>query len=213
MAFYRSTYRPRRTMSNRKYYKRPRVARPIRRFRRPLGELKNNTDSIANNLTVATPMIFTHISAVSQGLTEANRIGNQISLKSALCQFNLNTGTASLPVTFRCVLFRSISDIDGATPTLTNMFVDATNINSPLNLQNSRKWKIIRDKMITLDPLTSRTRTVKMYSKLFGVENYTGVSGTNFDKGALFLLIWADGMVSAEVSNYEGYSRVRYTDI
>lgn len=206
-------YRKKRRYSSygRKYYRKPMAPRRTGGFfgvrQRIKGAEKKTIDQAWVTTATNDALDPWLLNATQTGSDFTDRIGRRIKLKSlimnALVTINV-TNSANTPVMARLLMaidkqWNAQSTTGGTigttppvgtgigiTPILKN-----TSINSPLNLNNRDRYKVICDKYVTLSPGGPQSRHVKIYKKNLNIETTYG--GTTYSGGSIqtnAIIIW-----------------------
>lgn len=179
----------------------------------PLMEKKHHDTSLVINITSST--FATDLTDMVQDNTDTSRNGDRVSLQSIYMSFEV---AYSIPAAVRLVLVQwhdnssdnSINTGDifqfGATPATTNT------IQSPLNIDQTKKFTILWDKIMQVNPnisAVSKAHQIRLFkNKRFQKKlqfNEAVTAGAN----KLYLLAFSD---SATAGALNGYARVRYYD-
>lgn len=219
-------------------------ARKIANIARMLNVEKKFKDiSVTNsNVYSANPNIKL-LNDIDQGDTTSTRDGNQAKVLSLLVKFsvtpaiahNVAVGSAAppFPLVYRVMLIHYPMSSCEAAPTLADLLADPTTdpTASPLNLDNTRNFRVLRDKTYVINPNFSnlattdtatyyfppKTRHHEFYIKFNKGKKvrYDGTGGGAADvkSGAIFLVVLTEsGAATSKGLTMDGWSRVRYVD-
>lgn len=184
--------------------------------RSSIRELKDIT------ILTSSPITFNQASAnlfllngVAQGTTAITRIGRRITMKSLLLKFQgylapTTTGAAALRM---LVIYDSQSNATAPAATdvlLTDVF------DSPMNLNNSRRFKTLCDEIVPcVGTAGPQAWAVNRYLKLNHVTEFNnGSAGTigDIQTGAIYALFYQSGGLLIASPTAQLYSRVRFDD-
>lgn len=177
---------------------------------------------VANVGSVFGPISY--LTTLSQGNTETTRVGNSIKLKgmNVRLQFTAN-GLNSIPQNVRVLLVKDLNrnaqpdGTDGPAPTLGSVITpdvpatsQVTNLYNFLNDNTSGRYKIIMNKMFTLDRGARAGLLIDKYFKLDDELKYATNTSTNPING---YYLWFMGDASgSNVPNVTGVIRTKFID-
>lgn len=177
-------------------------------------ELKYLDGSVTNTDAPITTGAGGIISQIAGGSTAITRAGNQILNRSLLARWVIvNKSTNTAPIYWRVVIGIDWEST-GTTPTGAQVFQDATNILSPLNLTTTReRFTILRDKLFHTGQLGVQdyTKTMTQYIKLKHNTAFSGTGSTDLLRGAVWYFIMCSAG-AATAGNYSTWFRLRFTD-
>ena len=112
-------------------------------------------------------------SGLSAGNDVNNRSGNSILANSCLVRLamNPNSGASSQ---LRCIIFQDLQNT-GSAPAVTDVLQTAT-VTSPLNVDTTVRWRILRDKVYSLNLNGAATQNHKHYMRIKNHIKYIGGS-------------------------------------
>lgn len=193
--------------------------------RRGRDELKViDVASAVNGSTAAGGGSITLLNGVSQGTDYTNRIGRKVILKSLLVRLNVVPNIANSAPQGDIIRVMVVYDCqtNAAAPVLSDI-INAGSITyqSPMNLNNRDRFKILADKFLTMEAnvytagaLTAgspRPKQIKIWKKMNMEEIFGGTGATvgSIQTGAIFLVIVAATTAFSTIS-FE--TRVRFMD-
>jgi hypothetical protein len=171
---------------------------------------------------ISTGGSITLLNGVTQGTDWDNRIGRKFLMKSLLFRFTTSPNTGgSAPGgdVIRIIVFYD-SQTNGVAPVPTDLLQNGT-YDSPLNLANRDRFKVIIDKFVTMGAnvytagnLTAGSPTCKqmnMFKKMSMevINAGTGATVGSIQTGGLFLFVMS---LNLNTTLGDFYSRVRYID-
>lgn len=187
-------------------------------------EEKNITFTKSSTISTATSDI-TLINGLQQGTTDSTRVGDDVRFKSLFIRMAIlqnSLGGTSQPI--RIIVLRD-NQSNGAAPSGTNILTNANDYLSPLNLDYSRRFKILKDKMISVHQNGSAMQLLKWYFDLDKQQTHTGGKGStqhrtdyglgnagtvaDISTGAYYIVFLSN---SADGPIVEYTSRMRYVD-
>lgn len=189
--------------------------------RRGRDELK--VIDLATSNTVANTGTVTLLNSVGQGTDYTQRVGRKIYLKSMLFQLDLQpTGTSSIPLGdfVRCLVVYDCQT-NAVNPTVADVLANGA-WNSPMNLTNRDRFKVLIDKRVSVGAVTYTAgpvltagmvspRTIRVYKKM-NMEMIFGATGSgigSISTGGVFLILLDE---IGGVIGYSLYSRIRFQD-
>jgi len=166
------------------------------------------------------------LNALAQGSDGSERIGLRICCKSLFFRCEIRSGeTQNICINVRCIVYID-RQANGSSAASSDLLVDATTgVNNPtlmpLNLTNSKRFKILRDFMIPVGTpeMDIGCYGITKYIKLPNVvSQYTGAEPTytNINTNAIWVVFFSDYDAADPATNVPSldgfYSRLRYTD-
>lgn len=162
------------------------------------------------------------LSGVAQGTDYTQRIGRKINMKSLLMRvsMNPNSGTTSNVGDFVRMLIIYDAQANGTAPAVTDVLQTA-NYLSPMNLNNRDRFKIISEKLVSMNPAVftsgsltngnAQNKSYEIYKKIYLDEvfsNTTALIGS-IASGSIYLLIIA---AAATATGVGWNCRIRFSD-
>jgi len=187
------------------------------------GELKYvDTDDIPAAVAASGTVTLLNATASGTGITE--RVGRQITMTSYFGRFGYYpSSTVSAPVgtiVRVMVIYDAQTNSAAAAPAVSDI-LQSTSWDSPMNLNNRERFKILLEFKVTIGATTYTTgaltagsptpKVVEKFRKLNMVTTYSGVSATNANiaTGAVYLVEIANANNTVTSDHYH---RIRYTD-
>lgn len=155
----------------------------------------------------------TLLNGVAQGTTANQRIGRKLIMKSIL----MRIGVSKQPSTAGEGLMRLLVIYDAQTNAAIPLATDILQINdisSPMNLNNSDRFKVILDKTWNIGSVDNTSYIRALYKKCkleTKFNNGGGATVGDIQTGGLFALTYCTGLTTATVAG-QVYSRIRYYD-
>lgn len=154
------------------------------------------------------------LSNIVQGDTTNDRNGNSQLNHNMFIRIQMQMNIENDPVAqkLRVITFVWNDDASQNIPTITDILENITMPHiSPLNLETSKYYSIISDKIYTLTQAQTPALSLKKYVKLNPLHSkYDGPLATNYTFGHIFVLAVSDQVAFGPTLNY--YSRIRYYD-
>lgn len=126
---------------------------------------------------------------IAVGDTDVTRTGNSIFVRSITMNFNCSQHPARTDNTFvRMILFIDTQQISDTNPTLTDILA-SQNPNSLLKLQNSGRFKILKNWEFYINSVNNTGKVIKYYRNIKHHVRYNDVNSTDIQKGGIYLLI------------------------
>lgn len=152
-----------------------------------------------------------YLNPIGQGDDSDDRNGNSIRAKSILARLRI-TFTAGGDATqwIRIMLFQDLQNA-GTVPTIAEL-LDTTDVSSPRNLENTRRFKTIWDKTITLTA-EKGGRILNIYKKLNSVVRFIDTDDTQASAGnGTYYMLTLSEQVAGNYPTIDGVIRFRFID-
>lgn len=132
------------------------------------------------------------LSNIAQGDDVNNRQGNSVLAKTLYVRGTMyrNVSNTAVINSVRCIWFQDTSN-QGSDPTVTDILQSA-DVRSPLNVDKTSRYSIIRDKVYTLSVGGQAGFNIKKFLPINNHLKYTGSSGSNIYTNALYVLVITD---------------------
>lgn len=150
--------------------------------------------------TLSTTFAIECLSAIARGDAEGERLGNRINahvLSLYITFFANNTDDAGNAI--RYVIFQDLHNM-GTDPVSTDLF-DSDNIRSPFVNANRPRFRILKDKVCSVDQKGPRTYFTKEICKVRSKIFYDGSLASNRNAGQLYIAL-AYGETNAPTYQY-----------
>jgi len=156
--------------------------------------------------------LFFALNTVAEGNTLDSRIGKQLKMRSIQIMMKF-----SLPASQNTTQFRGQLMLDkqpnGAIATAASVFTDATQFTylSPLNLNNRRRFKILKSFRVVLDLANVSTRIVTLFKRVPMKTTYNAAGGGSgqINTNSLFIVFTSD-QPAGNSGTVEIYARLRF---
>lgn len=187
----------------------PYVLRSIKMMKTMINSEEHYKD-ISNNTTFTSAGDIQFLSGIAQGDTDITRSGNKVLLKDILFRVNINSNSATQNTTVRMILFVD-KECDGANPTVAQLLTSASPL-SPLNMDFSKRFVIISDKLMSFSNTGQQERTFKIYKTLNFHALFDGnlVTVADAKENHIFALFISD--TAANNPGYSYTSRIKFYD-
>lgn len=164
-----------------------------------------------NSGTVSNSASINYISNIGQGLTDNQRLGDEIKVLTIDLTAQVVAGDATNAI--RVLVIRDV-DTDGVAPTETELFETTSNPFSPINSAYTHRFKVLYDKLIGVatagpDGLTFRAR-IKCPSLITEYIN-TGATDASAGTNAYWLIRQSDSGAATHPTCVV-YTRLTYVD-
>lgn len=155
---------------------------------------------------------------LSQGNTNITRVGNGIKIASIYAKaiFCINASATVTQIRYMLVQDKQVNGAIFATADLIESVTDVRSVISPRNIDNTKRFRILHDKLIILNPnisaVVSTCRYIKIYKKLDMHVRYDGNAGdiTDLTQSGLFMVFIGNQPTNAPTVNLD--VRVRFLD-
>lgn len=169
---------------------------------------KKNLDVTGTFNTVANTAVITPICNIAQGDTATQRDGRKVQLVSLTVRAQVISPTTQS----QRVIFVYDRQSNSAGPTAADILEVGTNVNSPMNLANSKRFTVLYDSFNGLNhgvTFFASTGSNVVYMKFTRKMDFPQEYGTAADPtvGGLYMLTLSTGIASNT-----HYTRVRFTD-
>lgn len=158
--------------------------------------------------TVTTTASVTNMVPMAAGTSSTTAIGNQFQVKSWLWRASI-TPNATAGVNYLRVILVRDKQSSGAAPAIADILESSTNYMSPLADKYSDRFKILFDKLYTVDTDANGAQVDKIYRKFNFKVVYDSASNLAYTNG-LYLIQISDQATNGP--SVAWYSRVRYID-
>lgn len=167
-------------------------------------------DTTFTSTVLGTTVLYSRLTAIGQGLTDSSRIGNKILLKDVFIRYTIVMNSAAATTMYRAILFVD-KETDGASPTSPSPLA-LNSTESPIDMDESKRFVIIRDQYIPLSINGDRVCGEKIYSELnFHCEfDGTGNGIGDAKENQIWLAFLSSDNTNQSTVN--AYSRIKYYD-
>lgn len=165
--------------------------------------------------------VINSINAMSQGVTNNNRIGNKIHAKSLNIRYMLKAN-ATPDVQLRILIVSYDKKPASYTEAWKSVlqYTDYTTGNiipylSPYAMDPPIKYKILHDKILKFDTLQVQSHHHEIKVKLGFPIEYTGTALTDFNKNCIYMFMIDNDIANPTLTGHIGYSyvaRLKFTD-
>jgi len=157
------------------------------------GEVKFVDVSHTATVTHAAPWIFA-LNPIERGTVEDGRVGNSVMARSINVRFNVTRDTTVHVYNdfIRVLVLMDKNSISGTNPGINDILEDSTAqlcISSGINLDNKRRFKVLVDKVIRLDPYKHGDNGKKYITFEKRVKlSYDGEAITDYHQNTIFFV-------------------------
>jgi hypothetical protein len=207
MPYYRRRYRPyRRRRRYRKQVGQSTTMALVNRIPsliKSMALLKSMVNSELHSAVTATAGItpttsgqLVCLNQIAQGDGSGNRQGISIKAHSLLMRSSVSIHASATHTYLRTVLLVD-TDNQGADPTLNEIFQGTPDVYTPINENNLKRFRILRDSLTSLSQVGSDANKVsKDYVKLGFHVKFDGAASTDYQKNSIYLV-----HISSEATN------------
>lgn len=190
------------------------LAKRVNKLERLSGPEKKYLDLSASGQLVGSTPTITLLNGMIQGSTAGQRIGQTITMLSSFVQFDIVIAATVLTGSVFRMMIIYDKQSDGGTPASSDILSSGTNLESPLNIANSHRFKVLSDKRYNLAINGSNAQIIKRnYIKIpsYTTQYNSGNAGTVADiqSGSLFILYMSDES-GVDRPSLSYYHRLRY---
>jgi len=166
-------------------------------------------DRTETNVSISSTGSILNLVAIGQGDTAAsNRTGNSILMRNHLTRIRFTKSSAATTTIVRYMIFQDTQQVGDTSPAVTDV-LDTADVDSPLNLAASGRFKVLCNKTISLHsnyPIFHKETYKSLYSHI----RYNGTTSSDIQKNGLYMLVIADQATNVPVMDL--WSRIGYHD-
>lgn len=172
-------------------------------------EYKTIDTAVTNNSVSSTASVLP-MNAIAQGDSATTRDGNSIKLMSLHIKYVLFENAAASATAVRMMIVKDLLP-QGAVPAITDILV-ASDCVSPMNLLNSRRFKVLHKKDFGISTTGEDIRIGDYYTKLNFHTKYDGAGGaaTDINNNGIYLILISNQV--ANLPTFQYASRIRFVD-
>ena len=148
------------------------------------------------------------LTAISNGDDAGTRTGNSILLRTLLNRIRFTKHASAVTTVVRFMLVWDTQQIGDTTPAAGDILQYA-DVDSPLNLASSGRFKVLANKTVALSsqmPIWHSERFLKLYKHV----RYNGAASADIQRNGLYLLVVGDQATNLPTMDW--YARVGYHD-
>lgn len=184
----------------------------------PAPEVKID-DLAIGTIAVPTPItsagvLFNAINQITQGTTNATRIGGQINIKSIAWKLDFDINSAATTTSIRFIVLwdrqPNTYGASGGSALLVTDILATANFTSFMNIVNTERFVVLRNSLIALSGGGPQTAFLEDYVKVNMVSKYLNTVSDQPTTGALVALFLSDQPTNTPTVN--GFFRTRFTD-
>lgn len=175
-------------------------------------EIKKFDQTIAVGTNVTSSGVCYSCCDIAQGDTDQTRDGNSIKPLGIKFQVRLTNNATAVNTSVRVMVIKDLQQVADTAPTVSEV-LDTSIVGAyaaPLNNNTVGRFKVLSDKLISLNTVSKPQMDLMWYQKLYGHIRYNGTSAADIQKGGIYLLI-----VSDQATNYPTFgfnTRLFYAD-
>lgn len=202
----------------RRPFRKPTLSRIYRMVKAQRPETKYWDNDVVSTAT-AVAGTLTHLTAIDQGSSVGQRVGNWISLRGVYLNYFLTPAAASSNNLTRFILFQWMDDYN-STPALNSILINNSGganayPNSPYNHVYKDKFRILYDRVHATAPAgvvanSLVTGRIRVGPKRMRRIKYVDDQGSHYEKGAIYLLVV--GSVTGAAPVYDISYKISYQD-
>ncbi len=175
-------------------------------------ELKKIDNQDSTNVQSAGDVVL--LSGLATGITGSTREGNAVSFKSLSFKYFITNNTTSGESICRIMIVQD-NQVNGALFTIGDLLEDTginANIVSPSNLDNSRRFRILYNKVIVTTEEVNTFAYRELYKKMNMYARYSGAGSdiTGVESKGLFLVLLSNQATNQPSIEYQ--CRLRFSD-
>lgn len=139
------------------------------------------------------------------------RTGNSILVRRLLLRIRLSKAAAPTTTYLRFYVVRDTQQVADTVPAIADLLETPGDVDSPLSAAFAGRFKIMSSKTILL----TNDKPAYHMEKVFNMRHhirYNGASGTDVQKGGIYLMVFADQSAAANYPSIDGHCRLSYHD-
>lgn len=175
-------------------------------------EVKKFDQTIAVGTNVTSGGTVYSCCDMAQGDTDQTRDGNSIKPLGCKFQLRLANNATAVNTAVRVMVIRDLQQVADTAPTVSDV-LDTSIVGAyaaPLNNATVGRYKVLSDKLYSLNTVAKPQMDLMWYQKLNGHIRYNGSAASDIQKNGLYMLI-----VSDQATNYPTFgfnTRLHFTD-
>lgn len=173
--------------------------------------IERKTIDFTGSATVTSTASALHFTAIAQGTTQSQRIGNSVFCTGMAINYYWTSHPTPAQTMARLVIYYDTQTLSDDTAHTWTEVMDNASILAMVNRGSLRnRFKILHDKVVALSPATNYAETHKVYIPFNKTVEYNGIANTEIQKNGIYGLL-----LSTEPTNGAGfvyYARVYYND-
>lgn len=165
-------------------------------------------DRAETAVAISSAGAMTNLVQIGSGDQSNQRTGNSVLLRNHLFRLRVTKNASASTTIFRYMIVQDTQQISDTSPTVGDV-LDTVDVDSPLNLANSGRFKILVNKTIMLhanSPMYHKESYKSMYLHI----KFNGTAPTDIQKNGLYLLTISDQPTNTPVIDL--WSRLGYRD-
>lgn len=139
------------------------------------------------------------------------RTGNSILVRRLLVRVRLSKASAPTSTYLRMFLVQDNQQITDTVPAIADLIETPGDIDAPLSAALAGRFKLLASKTILLTNDKPSYHMEKVYSMRHHVR-FNGASGTDVQKGGIYLMVFADQATASNYPSIDGHVRLSYHD-
>lgn len=143
-----------------------------------------------------------HLTAVGQGDSDvANRSGNSIFVRNLFARLSFERNASATNTFVRYIFFIDTQQVGDTNPTVATVLNSSSTL-SALNTGTAGRFKILKDGMVSLSSSGQSAIYKKIYLNMRHHVRYNADSGSDQQKGAIYLLVISDQATNTPTFTY-----------
>ena len=138
---------------------------------------------------------------IAQGDGSDARTGNSILARSLFFRLVFKCNSSATVTTVRFMIVRDTQQVADTTPTAATILNSADPL-SPLCLTVEGRFSVLKDKLITLNNVDSKSVPMKKFMNLYTHIRFNGAAGTDIQKNGLYALFISDEATNTPTISY-----------
>lgn len=144
------------------------------------------------------------MTSIAQGDAVAGRTGNSIFVRSINMKVYFFLNPSTIGTVFRMAIIKDNQQLSDTTPTITEIYGAASpSVTAPLNVNTAGRFSVLKSWFFAMDDSKTQFRLINHYHTLRHHVRYNGTSGSDVQKGGLYLVIWCNEGTNAPTVQYD----------
>ena len=161
-------------------------------------------DISGNVSTMTTTGMVIPMTSIAQGDAVAGRTGNSIFVRSINMKVYFFLNPSTIGTVFRMAIIKDNQQLSDTTPTITEIYAAASpSVTAPLNVNTAGRFSVLKSWFFAMDDSKTQFRLINHYHILRHHVRYNGTSGSDVQKGGLYLVIWCNEATNAPTVQYD----------
>lgn len=131
------------------------------------------------------------LTSIGQNDTDAGRTGNSILARNLFIRLGITQNSSATSTFYRIMLVLDTQQVADTAPTIAQILQSASTL-SPLNDDNTGRFKIMQNWFFTTDNTKNTTRVIEKYYKIYKHVRFNGTTSSDIQKNGMYLVMLSD---------------------